>query len=68
MAFIDRPKKSTTLSSALGEIEYESTKTIAVEDPGEHQRHGIRRIRTHAETALTFAGSLRSIRRHIRTW
>lgn len=56
--------KTTTLYSALIEINSPDTKIITTEDPVEYQLAGINQIQVHAKIGLTFASSLRSILRH----
>ncbi|WP_146439303.1 type II secretion system ATPase GspE [Crateriforma conspicua] len=56
--------KTTTLYSALSEIQDEETKIITTEDPIEYQLEGINQIQVHKKVGLTFAASLRSILRH----
>lgn len=56
--------KTTTLYSALIEINQPSTKIITTEDPVEYQLAGINQIQVHPKIGLTFAQSLRSILRH----
>jgi general secretion pathway protein E len=56
--------KTTTLYSALIEINDASTKIITTEDPVEYQLEGINQIQVHPKIGLTFAASLRSILRH----
>jgi type II secretion system protein E len=56
--------KTTTLYSALIEINKPDTKIITTEDPVEYQLPGISQIQVHAKIGLTFAQSLRSILRH----
>jgi type II secretion system protein E len=56
--------KTTTLYSALLEINDDQTKIITTEDPVEYQLEGINQIQVHAKVGLTFAASLRSILRH----
>jgi type II secretion system protein E len=56
--------KTTTLYSALVEIQDDETKIITTEDPVEYQIPGINQIQVHAKIGLTFARSLRSILRH----
>ncbi len=56
--------KTTTLYSALLEIQNEDTKIITTEDPVEYQLEGINQIQVHSKIGLTFAVSLRSILRH----
>ena len=55
--------KSTTLASALTEIDDGVKKLITVEDPVEHQMPSITQIQTHAEIGYTFARALRAILR-----
>ncbi|MFN9562182.1 MAG: GspE/PulE family protein [Pirellulaceae bacterium] len=56
--------KSTTLYSALHEIQSEDTKIITIEDPIEYQLEGINQIQVHQKVGLSFAASLRAILRH----
>lgn len=56
--------KSTTLYSALKEIERPELKIITVEDPVEYHTDGISQIQVHSRIGLTFAAGLRSILRH----
>ena len=56
--------KTTTLYSALLEIQDEETKIITTEDPVEYQLEGINQIQVHSKIGLTFGTSLRSILRH----
>ena len=56
--------KTTTLYSALIEINKPDTKIITTEDPVEYQLAGINQIQVHSKIGLTFAASLRSILRH----
>ncbi|MEO8498817.1 MAG: ATPase, T2SS/T4P/T4SS family, partial [Planctomycetota bacterium] len=56
--------KTTTLYSALIEINSPSVKIITTEDPVEYQLEGINQIQVHPKIGLTFAHSLRSILRH----
>jgi type II secretion system protein E len=56
--------KTTTLYSALVEIQDDTTKIITTEDPVEYQLPGINQIQVHAKIGFTFAASLRSILRH----
>jgi type IV pilus assembly protein PilB len=55
--------KTTTLYSALQEINRPGVNIITVEDPVEYQLPGINQVQTHAEIGLTFANGLRSILR-----
>ena len=56
--------KTTTLYSALLEINSADVKIITTEDPVEYQLEGINQIQVHPKIGLTFAASLRSILRH----
>ncbi len=56
--------KTTTLYSALVEINSPETKIITTEDPVEYQLEGINQIQVHPKIGLTFAHTLRSILRH----
>lgn len=56
--------KTTTLYSALAEIQDEETKIITTEDPVEYQLEGINQIQVQSKIGLTFAASLRAILRH----
>lgn len=56
--------KTTTLYSALVEINQPDIKIITTEDPVEYQLAGINQIQVHPKIGLTFAHSLRSILRH----
>jgi general secretion pathway protein E len=56
--------KTTTLYSALLEIQSPEVKIITTEDPVEYQLEGINQIQVHPKIGLTFAASLRSILRH----
>jgi general secretion pathway protein E/type IV pilus assembly protein PilB len=56
--------KTTTLYSALLEINSPENKIITTEDPVEYQLAGINQIQVHTKIGLTFAASLRSILRH----
>jgi general secretion pathway protein E/type IV pilus assembly protein PilB len=56
--------KSTTLYSALGEINDADRKIITIEDPIEYHIKGINQIQVSEKTGLTFARGLRSILRH----
>ncbi len=55
--------KTTTLYSALQELNKEDVKIIKVEDPVEYQLAGINQVQTRSEVGLTFAAGLRSILR-----
>jgi len=56
--------KTTTLYSALIEINQPDVKIITTEDPVEYQLEGINQIQVHTKIGLTFGHSLRSILRH----
>ncbi len=56
--------KTTTLYSALSEIQSDEIKIITTEDPIEYQLEGINQIQVNAKVGMTFAASLRSILRH----
>ncbi len=56
--------KTTTLYSALRDIQDETIKIITVEDPVEYHLAGINQIQVHSRIGLTFAAGLRSILRH----
>lgn len=55
--------KTTTLYSALQELNNEDVNIITVEDPVEYQLGGINQVQTKPEVGLTFASGLRSILR-----
>ncbi len=55
--------KTTTLYSALSQINSPEKKIITVEDPVEYQLFGINQIHVKPSIGLTFASSLRSILR-----
>lgn len=55
--------KSTTLYTALSELNKEDVKIITVEDPVEANIDGIMQIQTNTKAGLTFASALRSILR-----
>ncbi|MDP7051095.1 MAG: GspE/PulE family protein [Verrucomicrobiota bacterium] len=56
--------KTTTLYTALREINDMIRKIVTVEDPIEYQIRGINQIQVSEKTGLTFAVGLRSILRH----
>ncbi|MDX9754403.1 MAG: GspE/PulE family protein [bacterium] len=56
--------KTTTLYTALSEINDSERKIITIEDPIEYQLKGINQIQVSEKTGLTFARGLRSILRH----
>ena len=55
--------KTTTLYSALSELNKESDNIITAEDPIEYNFMGINQVQMHEEIGLTFASSLRSFLR-----
>jgi len=55
--------KTTTLYSALQELNKVDVNIITVEDPVEYQLAGINQVQTQASVGLTFAAALRSILR-----
>ena len=56
--------KTTTLYTALSEINHMIRKIVTVEDPIEYQVRGINQIQVSEKTGLTFSVGLRSILRH----
>jgi general secretion pathway protein E/type IV pilus assembly protein PilB len=56
--------KTTTLYTALNEINDSIRKIITIEDPVEYQLRGINQIQVSEKAGLTFAKGLRSILRH----
>ena len=56
--------KTTTLYSALHQINDEVRKIITIEDPVESQLKGINQIQVNEKAGLTFARGLRAILRH----
>src|ERR1035437_7638539 len=56
--------KTSTLYTALGEINDAVRKIITVEDPVEYRIKGINQIQVNEKAGLTFARGLRSILRH----
>ncbi len=56
--------KTTTLYTALSEINDKVRKIVTVEDPIEYQVRGINQIQVSEKTGLTFSVGLRSILRH----
>ncbi len=56
--------KTTTLYTALSEINNPNEKIITIEDPVEYQLKGIVQIPVNEKKGLTFAKGLRSILRH----
>ena len=55
--------KSTTLYTALQEINTDSVNIITVEDPVEYQVNGINQVQVNTNIGMTFAAGLRSILR-----
>jgi type IV pilus assembly protein PilB len=55
--------KTTTLYSALSELNKESENVMTAEDPIEYNFMGINQVQMHEEIGLTFASSLRSFLR-----
>jgi general secretion pathway protein E/type IV pilus assembly protein PilB len=56
--------KSTTLYSALHEINDAVRKIITIEDPVEYQMKGVNQIQVNEKAGMTFARGLRAILRH----
>ncbi len=56
--------KTTTLYSALNEINETVRKIITIEDPVEYQLKGINQIQVSEQAGLTFGRGLRSVLRH----
>lgn len=56
--------KTTTLYSALSEINDSVRKIITIEDPVEYHMKGVNQIQVSEKAGLTFARGLRSILRH----
>lgn len=56
--------KTSTLYTALNEINDSERKIITIEDPVEYQLKGINQIQVSEKAGLTFARGLRSILRH----
>jgi general secretion pathway protein E/type IV pilus assembly protein PilB len=56
--------KTTTLYTALNEINDASRKIITIEDPVEYQLKGVNQIQVSEKAGLTFARGLRAILRH----
>ncbi|MDR3377826.1 MAG: GspE/PulE family protein [Verrucomicrobiae bacterium] len=56
--------KTSTLYTALNEINDSLRKIITVEDPVEYQLKGVNQIQVNEKSGLTFARGLRSILRH----
>ena len=55
--------KTTTLYSALQELNEPGVNIVTAEDPVEYQLGGINQVQTNPEVGLTFAGALRSMLR-----
>lgn len=55
--------KTTTLYSALNQLNVESANIITVEDPVEYQLEGVNQVHVNSAIGLTFAAGLRSILR-----
>lgn len=55
--------KSTTLYTALNELNKENVNIITVEDPVEANLDGVNQVQVHPKADLTFASALRSILR-----
>jgi len=55
--------KTTTLYSALQQLNKPGVNIVTIEDPVEYQLAGISQVQTHADVGLTFASGLRSILR-----
>ncbi len=55
--------KTSTLYSALGDVNSDDVKIITVEDPVEYRMDGITQVQVNAQIGLTFASGLRSILR-----
>jgi general secretion pathway protein E/type IV pilus assembly protein PilB len=56
--------KTSTLYTALNEINDAIRKIITIEDPVEYQLRGVNQIQVNEKSGLTFARGLRSILRH----
>jgi general secretion pathway protein E/type IV pilus assembly protein PilB len=56
--------KTSTLYTALNEINDSVRKIITIEDPVEYQLKGVNQIQVNEKSGLTFARGLRSILRH----
>ncbi|HEX7056018.1 MAG TPA: ATPase, T2SS/T4P/T4SS family [Bacilli bacterium] len=55
--------KTSTLYSALHELNDKEVKIITIEDPVEYRLDGITQVQVHAQVGLTFSSGLRSILR-----
>jgi general secretion pathway protein E/type IV pilus assembly protein PilB len=56
--------KTSTLYTALNEINDDVRKIVTIEDPVEYQLKGVNQIQVNEKSGLTFARGLRSILRH----
>jgi general secretion pathway protein E/type IV pilus assembly protein PilB len=56
--------KTSTLYTALNEINDSERKIVTIEDPIEYQLKGVNQIQVNEKSGLTFARGLRSILRH----
>jgi len=56
--------KTSSLYTALNEINHSDRKIITIEDPVEYQLRGVNQIQVSEKAGLTFAKGLRSILRH----
>ena len=56
--------KTTTLYSALSEINTTDKKILTVEDPVEYHLQGVNQVQVKPQIGLSFAGALRSFLRH----
>ena len=56
--------KTSTLYTALNEINHADLKIITIEDPIEYQMRGVNQIQVSEKSGLTFARGLRAILRH----
>jgi type IV pilus assembly protein PilB len=56
--------KTTSLYTALSEVNNPNEKVITIEDPVEYQLKGVTQIQVNEKKGLTFARGLRSILRH----
>ena len=55
--------KTTTLYSALSQLNGEEVNILTVEDPVEYQLHGVNQVQVNPQTGLTFAVGLRAMLR-----
>ena len=56
--------KTTTLYSALLELNTQEKKLLTIEDPVEYQLQGVNQVQVKPQIGLTFANALRSFLRH----